>query len=540
MNTTISGSNPAITTLNNGEYVITWSLIDQTGNVDIYALRFNANGIAQGNEFKVNTFTDDYQDIPSITTLNSGDFVITWQSTNFTNFDTDIRGQRFDANGISVGTEFKINTFSEGTALSTNVATLSNGDFVVMWPSGSQDGYSTFDFGIYGQLFDSSGARKGEEFHINTFIAGNQLEPKIAALSDGGFAVTWYSEIQDGSGLGVYVQRYDANGNATNMLVNRAGNDVLAGSISDDDTVSYVNSTEAVTVSLNLNGQQNTIGAGLDTLTGIEHLVGSAFVDTLTGNNKDNVLFGGNGNDALAGWSGADTMVGGLGNDTYFVENANDVVIEKLNEGIDTVNSKVTYISFEHIENIILTGTSAIDGIGNSQANMMTGNTAANWLSGGDGNDKLVGGNGSDTLWGGNSNDTLLGGTGNDALNGGRGNDKLDGGTGNNILTGEGGNDIFKFTTTGHIDTITDYSVNSDTIQLENAVFKALTVSGTLAASHFKIGPKALDANDYVIYNSATGALIYDADGNGAGTAVQIATLVSGLNMTNVSNSDPI
>ena len=227
-------------------------------------------------------------------------------------------------------------------------------------------------------------------------------------------------------------------------------------------------------------------------------------------------------------------MVGGLGNDTYFVENANDVVIEKLNEGIDTVNSKVTYISFEHIENIILTGTSAIDGIGNSQANMMTGNTAANWLSGGDGNDKLVGGNGSDTLWGGNNNDTLLGGTGNDALNGGRGNDKLDGGTGNNILTGEGGNDIFKFTTTGHIDTITDYSVISDTIQLENAVFKALTVSGTLAASHFKIGPKALDANDYVIYNSATGALIYDADGNGAGTAVQIATLVSGLNMTNV------
>lgn len=632
------GAQPAVTTLNNGGYIITWKGVPSSPNVyaDIYAQRFNANGIAQGSQFKVNTLPNDFQDRPSVTTLKNGDFVITWESTSYDNdnFDTDIHGQRFnangvakgteflvnindtaedqfwgpvtalsdggfvvtwvsdynvihgqrydadgvakgsaftidspktlfsqglstaalnnggfvvtwssngeiyghrfDVNGIAVGTEFQINTYTDDTQLSSFVTTLSNGDFVVMWPSASQDSYISpyGDFGIYGQIFDANGVKKGGEFHVNTYIAGDQLDPKITALSDGGFAVTWSSEM-NGFDQDVYVQRFDANGKITNdMHVSTAGNDVLTGSISDDDTVSYVNATAGVTVSLNLAGQQNTGGAGLDTLTGIEHLVGSAFGDKLTGNDKNNVLFGGSGNDTLAGWSGADTMVGGLGNDSYFVENANDVVIEKLNEGMDSVSSKVTFTLLENIENLTLTGTSIIDGTGNSQANTIIGNAAANKLSGGLGKDSLIGGAGNDTLNGDFDKDILMGGAGNDTLSGGQGNDILDGGTGNNILTGDGGNDIFKFTTKGHIDTITDYSL-IDTIQLENAVFTALKVPGTLAANQFKIGSKALDSNDYVIYNNATGALLYDADGNGTGAAIQIAMIGSGLNMTN-------
>ncbi len=103
----------------------------------------------------------------------------------------------------------------------------------------------------------------------------------------------------------------------------------------------------------------------------------------------------------------------------------------------------------------------------------------------------------------------------------------------NNVLTGGIGKDSFKFTTTGHIDTITDFSVIDDTIILENAVFAALTTTGKLAASQFRIGTNALDADDFIIYNNATGVLLYDGDGNGAGAAVQIATLTGGLSMTN-------
>ncbi len=101
------------------------------------------------------------------------------------------------------------------------------------------------------------------------------------------------------------------------------------------------------------------------------------------------------------------------------------------------------------------------------------------------------------------------------------------------MLTGGTGNDIFKFTTKGHVDRITDFNVLNDTFQLENSVFTAFTTAGILAATQFRIGTQALDADDFVIYNNATGALLYDANGNGAGAGVQIATLSAGLAITN-------
>ncbi len=104
---------------------------------------------------------------------------------------------------------------------------------------------------------------------------------------------------------------------------------------------------------------------------------------------------------------------------------------------------------------------------------------------------------------------------------------------GANRLTGGTGNDMFKFTSAGPVDVITDYNVANDTIQLENSVFAALTTPGTLAAGQFRIGAQALDSNDHIIYNNATDAPIYDANGNGAGGAVQIATIGTGLALTN-------
>jgi Ca2+-binding RTX toxin-like protein len=189
-------------------------------------------------------------------------------------------------------------------------------------------------------------------------------------------------------------------------------------------------------------------------------------------------------------------MLGGTGNDTYMVENAGDVVFEKANQGIDTVSSRLTAALPANVENLILTGTAAVNGAGNALNNVITGNNAAN------------------------------------QLNGGGGNDTLDGGRGANRLTGGTGNDLFKFTTSGHTDTITDYNVANDTIQLDNAVFAALGPVGVLPAAQFRVGVKALDANDHVIYNSTTSALLYDADGNGAAAAQQIATLSAGLAMT--------
>ena len=111
----------------------------------------------------------------------------------------------------------------------------------------------------------------------------------------------------------------------------------------------------------------------------------------------------------------------------------------------------------------------------------------------------------------------------------------LNGAAGNDILTGFGGSDTFRFTTALgalNVDTLTDFNVAADTIHLENAVFTGLP-TGALAADAFHIGAAAADAEDRIVYNKTTGALIFDANGNALGGATQFAKLTAGLAMTN-------
>lgn len=228
----------------------------------------------------------------------------------------------------------------------------------------------------------------------------------------------------------------------------------------------------------------------------------------LKGSPGDDTIYGFGGNDTLNGGRGADLMLGGKGNDTYLVDNARDQVRESNSAfgstdagGTDTVRSTVNFTLGKFLENLSLAGTKAINGTGNVGPNVLTGNVAANKLSGADGKD------------------TLSGGGGNDTLNGGAGSDKLSGG---------GGQDTFAFTTAlGTVDIITDFSAMDDTISLENAVFTRLTSVGQLADGNFRANADASpqDADDFILYDTDSGALFYDADGNGAGAAVRFATL---------------
>lgn len=127
----------------------------------------------------------------------------------------------------------------------------------------------------------------------------------------------------------------------------------------------------------------------------------------------DNRTTGGAGNDTLRGTSAAEALTGGTGNDTYYIT-PGDRVVEAVNSGIDTVNASITYSLSSNVENLVLTGTAAINGTGNSLANTLTGNTAANRLSGGAGNDTLIGNGGNDRLDGGLGADRMQGGAGDD------------------------------------------------------------------------------------------------------------------------------
>ena len=139
----------------------------------------------------------------------------------------------------------------------------------------------------------------------------------------------------------------------------------------------------------------------------------------------------------------------------------------------------------------------------------------------------------------GTSHVVLNGNGGNDTLNGGAGADTLNGGTGNDKLTGGTGKDSFLFNTalnaTTNVDHIFDFSSVNDKILLSHSVFTAAGGLGTLAAGAFHTGSAAADADDRIIYNSATGALIYDSNGNVAGGATQFATLSTGLTPTNLN-----
>jgi Ca2+-binding RTX toxin-like protein len=149
---------------------------------------------------------------------------------------------------------------------------------------------------------------------------------------------------------------------------------------------------------------------------------------------------------------------------------------------------------------------------------------------------------GTDIDFGLNGTDSLIGGAGDDALVGGQNADNLDGQTGNDELLGGGGNDNFNFQYDGTHTSVSDYGVDrildmnasgNDTIQLDDFLFSGIGTGTTgLNANAFNLNGGVVDANDRVIYDQATGALLYDADGSGAGAAVLFAQLDAGTALT--------
>lgn len=143
-------------------------------------------------------------------------------------------------------------------------------------------------------------------------------------------------------------------------------------------------------------------------------LNGTTEPDQITGLAGSDILKGLGGNDLLDGGTGDDTMYGGAGDDIYIVDSVNDKVIELTGEGIDLVKASVSFTLGAFVENLLLTGTAAINGTGNALANTLTGNSGNNILKGLAGNDILDGGAGADQLIGGTGMDTMTGGAGND------------------------------------------------------------------------------------------------------------------------------
>ncbi len=352
---------------------------------------------------------------------------------------------------------------------------------------------------------------------------------------------------------------------AANVLDGGAGADTMAGGRGND---TYVVENAGDLVIEQAGEGTDAVRAWIDyTLTAnVEKLTlqGTANLNG-TGNELANTLVGNAGNNILDGGLGGDTMTGGAGDDTYVIDNAADRASEDAGGGFDTLLSSITYMLRANAEKLVLTGADNTNAVGNTQGNILTGNAGNNILDGGAGADEMTGGAGNDTYVVENAGDMVIeavdggtdavrswidytlgdnveklslygtaniNGSGNELANsllGNTGRNVLDGGLGADVLTGNGGGDTFRFGTAlgaDNVDRITAFDHAADMIQLDDAIFAALG-TGALGAGAFNTGMAATQADDRILFDTASKSLSYDADGVGGVAAIRFATIAT-------------
>src|SRR5262249_13096433 len=145
---------------------------------------------------------------PAVAMDADGDFAIVWNGSG-PGDGAGIFAQRYEAAGMAEGGEFRVNTYTSSIQYVPAVAMDTHGDFVVAWVSNQDGGSGTAGGnGIYAQRYDAAGTAQGTEFRVNDFTTGSQFFPRVAADADGDFVVTWTSPSQDGNGDGIFARRF--------------------------------------------------------------------------------------------------------------------------------------------------------------------------------------------------------------------------------------------------------------------------------------------------------------------------------------------
>ena len=468
----------SVTAIGDGGFVVTWQSFGQDGDsYGIFGQRYDSSGNPQGDEFQVNSYTTSQQGAPAVTALGDSGFVVTWQSSGQDGSGFGIFGQRYDSGGNPVGSEFQANSYTPSNQNGVTVTALGGGGFVVAWMSFGQDGNGN---GIYGQRYDSDGNPVGGEFQVNSYTASDQIGPTVTALGDGSFVVSWTSRFQDGSGYGVFGQRYDSDGNPV-------GTEFQINSFSDSEQYGPTVTPLAdggfaiAWTSDVLDGSNHGIFAQLFSPVPADTTPPDA--PTIAQTSPESDTMPNLGGTAEAGSTvtirdGGGNFVAAVladdtGNWTYEFDSAfadGDYVFSAT--AMDAAGNVSESASL--IVSVVVTGNSVNGGNG---ADTIDGTDGRDTLNGGNGTDTLSGGWAPDELFGGNGDDILLGGAGadflygengSDSLYGGIGNDILDGGRGDDELTGGAGFDSFVIGRTGGNDTITDFQVGIDRLQLED------------------------------------------------------------------------
>nr|WP_320012001.1 putative Ig domain-containing protein [uncultured Desulfobulbus sp.] len=293
------------------------------------------------------------------------------------------------------------------------------------------------------------------------------------------------------------------------ILCGKGGRDLLDGG-AGNDTATYEDADTGVYVYLG-GGAEGRGAAEGDILISIEQVQGSSFADKLIGSAKDDTLMGGEGKDKLAGLQGDDWLSGGGGRDILTGGTGDDLLCGGAGgdalyggEGTDTADYR------DSSEGIQIDLASEEYHGGSAEGDRLFSV------------ERIIGSSYADTLQGAESSDVLMGDAGDDVIDGGLGNDTLVGGE---------GKDSFLFTTSldgdTNSDVIADFTSGVDRICLSSDAFAGLQEREELFAQSFCANSSgvAVDDNDYILYNTLNGALLYDSDGCGPGEARQFACL---------------
>jgi Ca2+-binding RTX toxin-like protein len=534
-------------------FVVVWKDLNAAVPESFGGLRaqlFDFDGNKTGEEFSINPGLQDIQNLPDVTALSSGALVIGWSNWVAPQFnDEDVRARILFPTTL-------------GTAGANTIAGTADRDFIFGLDGDDQlSGDAEDDALDGGEGNDSLSGGMG-----NDELTGGAGQDVL----DGG---SGHDALTGGAGAD---QMSGGTGNDT-YFVDNVGDAVIEAVGEGFDAV-YA----SVSYALIAGSEVEWLSASAVGGTGAINLFGNELANTILGNNGINLLNGGGGADALVGYGG---------NDTYYVDNASDVIIEAAGAGSDALYTTTSYalaggVSVEWLSTAATYGTDAINLTGNAFANTILGNQGANIISGGGGADVFIGYGGDDTYFVDSQSDivhesvnggydaiytsvsyslivhnapddiewlstsavygtapiNLTGNAGNNVILGNDGNNILEGRGGIDTIYGYGGADTFYFQDVappGRPVTIAsfigDFTVGTDKIGLNNGIFALGTGAGPLPASAFVNGTAAGDADDRVIYNSATGELYYDFDGSGSLAQVLFAVL---LNHAPISAAD--
>ena len=243
---TFDDRDPSVSQLQNGSFVVVWekAVADSDDSFGIQAKLFNNINSTSGTGFKVNTgTTNKEQSDPNVTALQNGNFVVTWQSYEYSGDPTgfNIRAKIYDSSANALTPEFLVNTYINGDQNSPEIIALNDGGFLITWTSRSHpEGSGGAVVGVYARKFDQHGSSVGDEFLVNTYTPSLQTNMSASPLQDGGFIITWEDWTQDPTDgyRGVYAQRFNSEATKIKLYNNPPDLTTVSSLSTTEDTAS--------------------------------------------------------------------------------------------------------------------------------------------------------------------------------------------------------------------------------------------------------------------------------------------------------------